>query len=668
MKYFGFISLVLLLTSCLVYSQENESEVTDYTIEDVYIQFSGNSNFEDDEVRAILQTPKSEYYNPIEIDLDIRRIDKFYFDNGFFDVKIDTTVNFFESDKEVQIIFIITENQPYIINELEYSGLDNIYIQAYKEIFTLNVPLVMKGQKYNKDLLLSEISRIIEILNNNGYATALSDQPEVIRYLSSRRNRNTNIKVKLKFIPGDFYRFGKTYTNIPNNKGNTAVPEIHKELEYRENDIYSKKVLNESENRLSRISILENARIQIKNIDSASNKINLIVTASLTNKFELEPELAAYDITNRFFAGAALSFTDKYFFGGGRKFISKLEGLIHAENVYLIELSLQLSQPYIFNNNKITGNLDLSTAFLKDGIYNISSISNLVGINYELPRHTLINNLFVDWEVSNYRYTIFSSLPIDTINNITSYKTNLFTSVIGITPVHNNTDNFIFPTKGNYQSYLFEESGLLSLVIEKIFNTSTYKYIKLMNISKFYFDFYPGSANSVLASKFLIGAIFEYGQNPVIINEYGVETGVNNIPIEWRFIAGGSTSVRGWGGKKLGTFPERENGGNFILEASLEHRTRPFIDSEGLFKDLGFVTFIDFGNLWEEPSKFKISDIAIAIGAGIRYYTIVGPVRFDIGFKFYDYEAATNKWLFENSMKVVLTNKIAFQIGIGHTF
>lgn len=189
-----------------------------------------------------------------------------------------------------------------------------------------------------------------------------------------------------------------------------------------------------------------------------------------------------------------------------------------------------------------------------------------------------------------------------------------------------------------------------------------------MNVSKFYFDFYPGSANSVLASKFLLGAIFEYGQNQVIINEYGLETGVNNIPIEWRFIAGGSTSVRGWGGKKLGTFPERENGGNFILEGSLEHRTRPFIDSEGLFKDLGFVTFIDIGNLWEEPSKFKISDIAIAIGAGIRYYTIVGPVRFDIGFKFYDYEAQVNKWLFENSMKVVLTNKIAFQFGIGHTF
>ncbi|MBN1633266.1 MAG: BamA/TamA family outer membrane protein [Ignavibacteria bacterium] len=666
MKYFRFTILVLILSPCLVYSQREESEVTDYIIEDVNIQFTGTGYFEEDDILAVLQTPKSEYFNPSEIALDIRRIDKFYFDNGFFDVQIDTLFSFIESDKEVRIIFKITENQPYYIKEIEYNGLENIYIEAYKEIFTINTPLVSKGQRYNKDLLLSEISRIIKILNNNGYATALSDQPEVTKYISATPGTSNNIKIRFNFITGDFYRFGKTYTEIPDNRDNIAVPEIHKELEYRENDIYSKKVLTESENRLSRINILENARIQIKDIDSANKIINLTVTASLTNKYEVEPELAAYDITNRFFAGAALSFTDKYFLGGGRRFITKVTGLVHAEDIYLMELSLQLFQPYIFNNNKITGNLDLSGSFLRDETIDISTLKNIIGINYELPRHTYINNLFIDWETRNERFTVNS--PHDSINGVSSFQTNLFSSVIGITTVHNNTDNFIFPTSGNYQSYLLQESGLLSMLIEQIFSTSTYKYIKLMNVSKFYYNFYPERATSVLATKFLIGVIFEYGQNPLRITELNRETGINRIPIEWRFIAGGSISVRGWGGRKLGTFPLRENGGNFILEGSFEHRTRPFLNTEGLFKDLGFVTFLDFGNLWEKPSNFKIPDIAIAIGAGIRYYTIVGPVRFDIGFKLYDYEAETNKWLFQNSMKVALTNKIAFQFGIGHTF
>jgi outer membrane protein insertion porin family len=647
-------------------AQESETEITEYVIEGVYIQFTNTASFEEDDILAILQTPKSEFYNPQEIDLDIRRIDKFYFDNGFFDARIDTLINLNKEEKEAGIIFKITENNPYIVGEIEYNGLENIYIEAYKGIFTKGEPLINKGQRYSKDLLISEISRIIAVLNNNGYATALSDQPDVIKYLSADNRSNRNIKIKLNFIPGEFFRFGKTYTEIPDNPSNTAVSEIHKELEYKENDIYSKKVLEESENRLTRISIIENARIQIKDIDSVNKRINLIVSASLTNKYEVEPEIVGYDITNRFFAGAGISYTDKYFFGGGRKFTSKLTGLIHAVDVYLVELSLLFSQPYIFGNNKITGNIDVSASFFKDGDIDISTVKDKMGLNYELPRHTYINNLFIDWEIRNDRYTVDS--PLDSVNGVPSFETNLFTSVLGITTVHNNTDNFIFPTSGNYQSYLFQESGLLSLLIEQIFNTSTYKYIKLTNVSKFYFNIFPEKATSVLATKFLIGAIFEYGQNPLRVSELNRETNINRIPIEWRFIAGGSTSVRGWGGRKLGTFPNREYGGNFILEASFEHRTRPFLDTKGLFKDLGFVTFLDFGNLWEQPSKFKIPDIAIAIGAGIRYYTVVGPVRFDIGFKFYDYEAETNKWIFENSLKVALTNKIAFQFGIGHTF
>ena len=113
-----------------------------------------------------------------------------------------------------------------------------------------------------------------------------------------------------------------------------------------------------------------------------------------------------------------------------------------------------------------------------------------------------------------------------------------------------------------------------------------------------------------------------------------------------------------------------EYGGNFLFEGNLEHRTKPFRNAKSIFRDLGFVTFFDYGNLWEDASKFQLNQIALAIGGGIRYYTIVGPVRFDIGFKLYDYfaEEGTNKWLFNNSLNTILKSKIAFQFGIGNTF
>jgi outer membrane protein assembly factor BamA len=79
---------------------------------------------------------------------------------------------------------------------------------------------------------------------------------------------------------------------------------------------------------------------------------------------------------------------------------------------------------------------------------------------------------------------------------------------------------------------------------------------------------------------------------------------------------------------------------------------------------------MDYGNLWQTPSKFSPYQINIATGIGLRYYTIIGPIRFDIAFKFYDYapDSGTNKWLYQNSFNIIMTKKLTLQFGIGNTF
>jgi outer membrane protein assembly factor BamA len=236
--------------------------------------------------------------------------------------------------------------------------------------------------------------------------------------------------------------------------------------------------------------------------------------------------------------------------------------------------------------------------------------------------------------------------------------------------VHTQIDNFQFPTHGIYQSYLIEESGGLGSVIKKLFDISTVSYFKFSFLNKYYIPVTSRPQKSTLATKFLIGDIYEYGDNTLVLSSGSAKYGLDVVPIDSKFIAGGSTSVRGWGSRKLGTFEGRQNGGDFIIEGSLEHRTRPFYDKKGLIRDLGFVSFIDFGNLWDNIKNYKTTDVAVAIGVGLRYYTIVGPVRLDFGFKMYDYEPAegTNKWLFQNNVKDIFDHKFAIQFGIGNTF
>lgn len=667
------IILFLLISALVVFCQENNKEEESYKILDINILFTSESEITKGEIKQIIQLYNLERFNYFDLELDIRRIDKYFFDNGYFDVKIDTQLIINKNDKEIEIIFKIDSGPEYRINKIKYNGLNDIYPTASEEIFKDDLKEIKEGQRYSRNNLQSEITRVINILNNYGYLNALAENPDVEKIISTSPNLKNKINITFNFNTGAIYRFGKTFVEINNNPKRLVIDEIYKELEYNEGDIYSKKVLIESENRISNIEMLENARIQIKNIDSVNKIIDFVVTASLTSRFIFQPEISGYDILNRFYAGVSLSFTDRYFFGGGRKLVSKASGFVHSEDVYLLELGLQLYQPYVFNNNKITGNLNLSWVYFKDDIFSISAIKNLVGLNYDLPKHTYINSFYSSWEINNSKFTInapFEYTTKDSIVILPEYQINLFTSIIQFSAIHNNTNNFQFPSKGNFQSYLIEESGLLSYLVEKAFDISTFRYVKFSNINKFYFGLNPPNNSSVLACKFLIGALFEYAKNKYKITGIEEETDVD-IPIPAKFIAGGSTSIRGWQAKKLGTFPTREFGGNFLIEGSFELRTKPFYNSKTFFKDLGFVSFIDYGNLWRKPGDFRFSDIAIAIGGGIRYYTIVGPVRFDIGFKFYDYEAESNDtkpWLFQNNFSTIFKNKISFQFGIGHTF
>jgi outer membrane protein assembly factor BamA len=113
------------------------------------------------------------------------------------------------------------------------------------------------------------------------------------------------------------------------------------------------------------------------------------------------------------------------------------------------------------------------------------------------------------------------------------------------------------------------------------------------------------------------------------------------MPRSELFLAGGGTTVRGYDEESLGPRVGSETwGGLALIVLNTELRLPLFWRLAGAF-------FLDAGNAWADYRQISVSrftrawtdsdysplDVAYGIGVGLRFETIVGPVRLDYGLK-----------------------------------
>lgn len=104
-------------------------------------------------------------------------------------------------------------------------------------------------------------------------------------------------------------------------------------------------------------------------------------------------------------------------------------------------------------------------------------------------------------------------------------------------------------------------------------------------------------------------------------------TSVDSVPADERYYAGGGGSIRGYEyqqvGPKLNGTP---TGGNKLLEFSAELRLQPG-------NKLGYVLFVDGGTVYNDLVDESVSDlIRYGAGVGVRWFTGIGPLRFDLAY------------------------------------
>src|SRR5690606_8927793 len=104
---------------------------------------------------------------------------------------------------------------------------------------------------------------------------------------------------------------------------------------------------------------------------------------------------------------------------------------------------------------------------------------------------------------------------------------------------------------------------------------------------------------------------------------------IEESPPDQLFFAGGGGSIRGYEFRSIGIETinsegdEITQGGKGLVEGSIEARAR-------LWGNFGGVAFIDGGIVTEDASLSGADDLRLGVGIGLRYYTGIGPLRFDI--------------------------------------
>jgi outer membrane protein assembly factor BamA len=653
--------LIGLLLSPLTAQNLRGQASTDLEVE--RITFVGNEAFSDKQLAAAIATEATScktfllqiipicpltnwgfahnrrYLLPSDLPLDVIRLRVFYRRRGFREVEVDTTVT--RGRGEVSIEFQITEGPPTTVRSLRIVG----------DWGTLNRPKLLKdlpqqkGEPFNL-LALDEGERmIVQRFRNNGFprGKVLPDyflpRDSLVADVTLTAEAGPRVRIRDITIDG---------------AGNIGDDVIKKFLTFSRTQLYREDRILESQRDLYTIEAVRYATIGTDSVPGVDSLIDVNVQIDVATPKTLR---AGVDINTVSCIGGQVRFTNRNFFGNARVLeltggvsnllASELQGKfpcyqVSEREVYqqtAFNLSAQLRQPYfISGKNNLTMTLFFRREIVPD-LFVLQSVGGAISLSRRLQRRMNITlsyqpafTGFADESADIYfcvNFGVCDPADIQTLQN------QRWLSPVTLSWRWDHTNAPFAPTGGFYTEVAAERASQLTL--------SDYRYIR--GVAQFA-AFFGLSESSVLAARIRAGAV-----EPTQGTIFGGSQPTNPIVFPTkRFFEGGANSVRGFGQNLLGptvlvvdsvtqcpdeplnacvpglppsAFDQDPTGGNASFAASLEYRLR-------LTGSWHVVGFVDVGQTW--ASLTDRSPPIATPGAGLRYFSPIGPIRLDIAY------------------------------------
>ncbi len=598
------------------------------------IDISGNLSFSDDTILdGLAMKPPSGWlkkettaFNPAILEADKQRILFFYKKRGYFSARIKETVITKNNPGKVSIHIVLDEGTQTRIESVAFQGLEKLGIDEQKLIIS-SFGLVM-GDMFLHDNYLSGKNRIRKSLLAMGRAFATVDGQVTL-------SKNlTGAVIKIFIDPGPVTYFGDTIitTEKPDLK-NAVLARIT----WKAGERFDPRKLDLTTARITRLGVFSSVRSSHHRLDQSElAEIRIQLAEGLKNELR---------------AGIGAGIDRAHYEIRGRVAYLR-RGFVFP----LMKLRLEAMPAYMFLPNANDGEgiggeatigvekedfiLPLLTSVVEISYaaqqYEAFSIHGL-GLNASLARRLLEDKLTLSMGIRIRNQSIFD------IHSAISEEESV---ALGLTSPYRLSYFEQLATYDSRQDPLKAESGLyLMLHLEEGTNLmgGSFDFVKATPEIRGYLAF-----GSRTVSAFRLKAGFTIAGSGV-------------LPITQRYFSGGASSQRGFPQQRLSPYAMgSENagvpiGGESLFETSLEIRQDVFKLSGNW---IGLVAFLDGADVILKGNEIDILNLHWACGFGLRIKTLIGPIRFDLGFRL-------NR-MSENDP--VPQEKIAFHFSLGEAF
>jgi len=570
------------------------------------IQFFGVEKVPEQELRSKMLTREGNFLSFLTSEgifrddgfqRDLQVIQAVYYDYGFINVRVENPQVSLSADKRhVFISLRVEEGLPYDLGKLDFSGDTLVpFSELHKKLKSLS------GRRFNRSFMADDIQTISDAYYDLGYA-----------YANVTPLTDLDVDNRIVDIVFDIQKGERVRIERIDVVGNTKTREkvIRREMRVYERELFSGTAMKRSQERVTALGYFEKVEVTHR---PGSTPGEVIVTVEVkerpTGAFSLSLGLSSAE--NFIFM---MQVQESNFLGWGQSLAAVAQ--LSSLRKYF---QLAYTHPHFLDTKFILS----AEAFRMEADY-FGFLRNSWGANFSLGYYlwedfTVNLGYGAEWVSVERGYTSSANIPF-----ASQYLKGTL-SALRLSAQWDKRDNRLFPSKGFLQYVSAELApGFLGFGNSFVFNRYTAN-------SRWYFPLFWGL---VFKTNATIGYIQQLDAS-------------KPIPISERYFLGGINSVRGYylrsiAPRVLVPSSSRPDAGTtwfqvggdkeFYCNFELEFPIIPQANIRG-------VLFYDAGNAFALDAKFfqdKQNSLPLglfhSVGFGFRWFSPVGPLRFEFGF------------------------------------